>query len=215
MSYIIFMKVHDNISNRPYYFTPRNVYGASPATLKDGQYFLLPPNTTKKNIHSMIEQLFINKLFKKNMPYKDIYTLNKQTNLNEKKTYVISDTYWNGVLYKTTKKAGVKALDEGIQDGSVGAYEIRVDITTTLPGAKLKDKLLSGCDYHKRVINSILSDMKINMNKKYFKNTVGGKKRTRHNRKRNITRKRKITSSIKQKGGLHKRKTYRRCVRLY
>jgi hypothetical protein len=215
MSYIIFMKVHDNVSNKPYYFTPRNVYGASLPTLKESQYFLLPPNTTKKNIHSMIEQLFINKLFKKNMPYRDIYTINKQTGLNEKKTYVISDTYWNGVLYKTTKKTGVKALDEGIQYGRVGAYEIRVDITTTLPGAKLKDKLLSGCDYHKRVINSILSDMKIDSNKKQLKNIVGGKKLTRRNRKRNITRKRKITSSIKQKGGLHKRKTYRRCVRIY
>lgn len=207
MSYIIFIKVFDNISNKPYYFTPRNVYGVSQGSIKDTDYFLLPPKTTKKNIKTVIEEIFINKLFKKNMPYKDLYNKNKNTGLYEKKTYVVGNTYWNGVLYKTNKKTGVKGIDEGIQDGSVTAYEIHIDITTILPGAKLKERMLSGCDYHKRVIKSILTDM----TKKYF---VGGKKHTRRNRLRKVQKKQNKISLKKMKK-TNKRKTQKRCVKLY
>ena len=103
MSYIIFIKVHDNISNKPYYFTPKNVYGANAVSVKDVEYFLLPPNTTKKNIHQIVNDMFVNKIFKKSAPYKDVYTVDKKTNLNVKNTYVVNDAYWNEVLYKTSK----------------------------------------------------------------------------------------------------------------
>lgn len=203
MSYIIYIKVHDNISNKPYYFTPRNVYGVNISSVKEIDYFLLPPNTTKKNIHKIINEMFVNKIFKKSMPYKDIYKLNKKTNQNVKYTYVIDDVYWNEVLYKTSKLTGTSSLDEGIKDGSITAFEIRIDITTILPGAGIKDKLLNGCDYHKRVISNILMDMKINMNEKYFKKSqLGGRKsKNGHNKhkKKNRANKNKKNNTIRKR----------------
>lgn len=146
MTYIIFIKVHDNIRKTPYYYTPANVYGTQ--NKPPHNFFLLPPNTSEKNIHQIIKELFIEKIFKKGAPYKNV-----------PKLVMIHDVYWNGILYKTSKATSSKTVNDEIKQKQITAYEIEIDITTIEPNADLSKRLLSGCEYHKRVVGRIMSKM--------------------------------------------------------